>query len=100
MNFLELLEPEKEFFIGIDSDGCVFDTMEVKHKEFFCPNTVKYFGLFAISKLSVAWSSSTSTSSQGITASRTVKGDGSARRETEIKVMGLNCLTWSLSGNG
>ncbi len=50
MNFLELLEPEKEFFIGIDSDGCVFDTMEVKHKEFFCPNTVKYFGLFAISK--------------------------------------------------
>jgi len=50
MNFLEQLKPEKEFFIGIDSDGCVFDTMEVKHKEFFCPNTVKYFGLFAISK--------------------------------------------------
>lgn len=22
-----------EFFVGIDSDGCVFDTMEVKHKE-------------------------------------------------------------------
>ena len=50
MNILEELKPEKEFFIGIDSDGCVFDTMEVKHKEFFCPNTVKYFGLFAISK--------------------------------------------------
>lgn len=50
MNILEQLKPEKEFFIGIDSDGCVFDTMEVKHKEFFCPNTVKYFGLFAISK--------------------------------------------------
>jgi phosphoglycolate phosphatase-like HAD superfamily hydrolase len=50
MNTLERLRPEKEFFIGIDSDGCVFDTMEVKHKEFFCPNVVKYFGLFAISK--------------------------------------------------
>ena len=50
MSLLEEFKPEKEFFIGIDSDGCVFDTMEVKHKEFFCPNTVKYFGLFAISK--------------------------------------------------
>lgn len=50
MSNLENFEPEKEFFIGIDSDGCVFDTMEVKHKEFFCPNTVKYFGLFAIAK--------------------------------------------------
>lgn len=50
MSLLEDFKPEKEFFIGIDSDGCVFDTMEVKHKEFFCPNTVKYFGLFAIAK--------------------------------------------------
>jgi len=50
MNILEKITPEKEFFIGIDSDGCVFDTMEVKHKEFFIPNVVKYFGLFAISK--------------------------------------------------
>lgn len=45
------LKPSREFFIGIDSDGCVFDTMEVKHKEFFIPNTIKYFNLFAISKL-------------------------------------------------
>lgn len=50
MSTLEQFIPEKDFFIGIDSDGCVFDTMEVKHKEFFCPNTVKYFGLFAIAK--------------------------------------------------
>lgn len=50
MSLLERFVPEKEFFIGIDSDGCVFDTMEVKHKEFFCPNTVKYFGLFAVAK--------------------------------------------------
>lgn len=50
MNVLKELKPTREYFIGIDSDGCVFDTMEVKHKEFFTPNVVKYFGLFAISK--------------------------------------------------
>ena len=27
------LKPQKEFFIGIDSDGCAFDTMEIKQKE-------------------------------------------------------------------
>src|SRR3954465_2046482 len=40
----------REFFIGIDSDGCAFDTMEVKHKECFIPNIVEYFGLAAVSK--------------------------------------------------
>ena len=50
MNVLQELKPTKEYFIGIDSDGCVFDTMEVKQKEFFIPNAVKYFGLFAIAK--------------------------------------------------
>ena len=34
------LKPEKEFFIGIDSDGCAFDTMEIKQKECFCPNFI------------------------------------------------------------
>jgi phosphoglycolate phosphatase-like HAD superfamily hydrolase len=48
---LRNLRPEKEFFIGIDSDGCVFDSMEVKQKEFFIPNALKYFDLFAISKV-------------------------------------------------
>ncbi|OGU54396.1 MAG: haloacid dehalogenase [Ignavibacteria bacterium RBG_13_36_8] len=47
---LEELKPEKEFFIGIDSDGCVFDTMEIKHKECFCPNTIKHWNLQMISK--------------------------------------------------
>lgn len=44
------LTPSSEFFIGIDSDGCAFDTMEIKHKECFCPNTVKHFNLQMISK--------------------------------------------------
>lgn len=44
------LKPEKEFFIGIDSDGCAFDTMEIKQKECFCPNFIKFFGMQPISK--------------------------------------------------
>jgi phosphoglycolate phosphatase-like HAD superfamily hydrolase len=40
----------RDFFIGIDSDGCVFDTMEVKLKECFIPNIVKYYRLASISK--------------------------------------------------
>jgi phosphoglycolate phosphatase-like HAD superfamily hydrolase len=47
---LEEFKPEKEFFIGIDSDGCVFDTMEIKHKECFTPMFIKHFGLQAASK--------------------------------------------------
>jgi phosphoglycolate phosphatase-like HAD superfamily hydrolase len=38
------------YFIGIDSDGCAFDTMEIKHKECFCPNFVEHFHLQAVSK--------------------------------------------------
>ncbi len=44
------LTPKHPFLIGIDSDGCVFDTMEVKHKECFAPNVIKYFGLAGVSK--------------------------------------------------
>jgi phosphoglycolate phosphatase-like HAD superfamily hydrolase len=44
------LQPEQPFFVGIDSDGCAFDTMEVKHKECFCPNTIRYWDLAAVSK--------------------------------------------------
>jgi phosphoglycolate phosphatase-like HAD superfamily hydrolase len=46
---LKKIKPSHEFFIGIDSDGCVFDTMELKQKEFFIPNALKYFDLYAIS---------------------------------------------------
>ena len=47
---LTALQPTKEFFIGIDSDGCAFDTMEIKHKECFCPNFVERFDCQPISK--------------------------------------------------
>ena len=42
--------PEKSYYVGIDSDGCVFDSMEPKHKECFCPVTVEKWELAAISK--------------------------------------------------
>ncbi len=47
---LQSLKPEKEFFIGIDSDGCAFDTMEIKQKECFCPNFIGHFKMQSISK--------------------------------------------------
>jgi phosphoglycolate phosphatase-like HAD superfamily hydrolase len=47
---LAKLEPKHDYFVGIDSDGCAFDTMEIKHKECFCPNTIKHWDLQPVSK--------------------------------------------------
>ena len=45
-----------DFLVCIDSDGCAFDTMEIKHKECFCPATIDNWGLQAISSLArEAW---------------------------------------------
>jgi phosphoglycolate phosphatase-like HAD superfamily hydrolase len=44
------MQPRFDFFVGIDSDGCAFDTMEIKHKECFTPNTIKHWGLQPVSK--------------------------------------------------
>jgi len=47
---LKELTPQHSFFVGVDSDGCAFDTMEIKHKECFIPNIIAYWDLQAISK--------------------------------------------------
>lgn len=39
-----------DFLVGIDSDGCAFDTMELKHKECFIPNIINYMELQGVSK--------------------------------------------------
>ena len=39
-----------DYLIGIDSDGCAFDTMELKHKECFIPNIIHHWGLKGVSK--------------------------------------------------
>jgi phosphoglycolate phosphatase-like HAD superfamily hydrolase len=44
------LQPQHDFLVGIDSDGCAFDTMEVKHKECFIPNIINSYELQGISK--------------------------------------------------
>lgn len=44
------IQPKQEFLVGIDSDGCVFDTMELKHKECFIPNIINYYELQGVSK--------------------------------------------------
>ena len=47
---LRSFEPEHDYLIAIDSDGCAFDTMEIKHKECFIPNIIKYWNLQSVSK--------------------------------------------------
>ncbi len=47
---LKAFQPKHEYFVGIDSDGCAFDTMEIKHKECFTPNIIKYWDLQPVSK--------------------------------------------------
>ncbi|HUT93643.1 MAG TPA: HAD family hydrolase [Thermoguttaceae bacterium] len=42
--------PRHDYLVGIDSDGCAFDTMELKHKECFIPNTINYWELQGVSK--------------------------------------------------
>lgn len=44
------LKPQHDYLVGIDSDGCAFDTMELKHKECFIPNTIYYYDLQGVSK--------------------------------------------------
>jgi phosphoglycolate phosphatase-like HAD superfamily hydrolase len=44
------LRPAHAFFVGIDSDGCAFNSMEVKHNDCFAVNVVKHFGLAPISR--------------------------------------------------
>ncbi len=44
INFL----PKFRTFVGIDSDGCVFDTMEIKQKGHFHPAIIRHWSLEAI----------------------------------------------------
>jgi phosphoglycolate phosphatase-like HAD superfamily hydrolase len=44
------ITPQHDYLVGIDSDGCVFDSMELKHKECFIPNFINHYGLQGVSK--------------------------------------------------
>ena len=43
-------EPSKEYFVGVDSDGCVFDNMGIKQEECFCPLMIGYFCLQPVAR--------------------------------------------------
>jgi phosphoglycolate phosphatase-like HAD superfamily hydrolase len=42
---LKNLQPQHEFFVGVDSDGSVFDSMGIKERECFCPWMIAHFDL-------------------------------------------------------
>jgi phosphoglycolate phosphatase-like HAD superfamily hydrolase len=44
------ITPKHDYLVGIDSDGCAFDTMELKHKECFIPAIINYMELQGVSK--------------------------------------------------
>jgi phosphoglycolate phosphatase-like HAD superfamily hydrolase len=43
-------QPKHSFFVGVDSDGCVFDNMGIKQEECFCPMMIGYFGLQPVAR--------------------------------------------------
>ena len=43
--------PTGEFFVGIDSDGCAMDAMDIKHQECFTPAYIKAWDLQPVSTL-------------------------------------------------
>ncbi len=47
---LKNFRPKHSYFVGIDSDGCAFNSMEVKHNDCFSVNLIKHFGLPAVSR--------------------------------------------------
>src|SRR3984893_5385261 len=49
-NPLDRFGKQRDCLIGIDSDGCAFDTMEIKHKECFIPNFIQHMALQPVSK--------------------------------------------------
>ncbi len=46
--FMSEVKTSKPYLVGVDSDGCVFDTMEIKQKGCFTRNTVRFFGLQSV----------------------------------------------------
>ena len=47
---LKNFKPKFKYFVGIDSDGCAFDTMEIKQKKCFHPQIMDEWNLWGIEK--------------------------------------------------
>jgi len=51
LDALKALTPQHDTFLGVDSDGCVFDTMEIKQKHCFHGLIAEHWGLKSIEPL-------------------------------------------------
>ncbi len=51
---LKRFRKQHDFLVAVDSDGCAFDTMELKCKECFIPNIIRYWDLQPVSKFARA----------------------------------------------
>jgi len=45
---LKEYKPKSKYFVGLDSDGTIFDSMELKHKDCFIGSLIRVFGLASI----------------------------------------------------
>ena len=49
-------KPQKDYFVGIDSDGTVFNSMELKHKDCFIGSLIRIFDLASIThEIHIVW---------------------------------------------
>src|SRR3989304_3896887 len=84
---------QHDYLVGIDSDGCVFDTMELKHKECFIPNTINYYELQGVSKYAreAAEFVNLYAKSRGITRfPALIESLEWLRRRPEVRARGIN----------
>lgn len=85
--------PNHEFLVGIDSDGCVFDTMELKHKECFIPPFINHYELQGVSKYAreAAEFVNLYSKSRGVNRFKAlVEQLDWLRRRPEVKARGVN----------
>ncbi len=45
------MSSSEQYFVAVDSDGCAFDTMELKHRECFIPAFIDHFALAPIARV-------------------------------------------------
>ena len=61
-NVLADFTKRREFLACIDSDGCVMDTVRVKHMDVLCPELIRTFALEAYADLVTdAWATCTAS---------------------------------------
>ena len=91
-------QPEHPYFVGIDSDGCVFDSMELKHKECFIPTFINHYELQGVSKFAREASEFVNLYSQSRGCNRflgLIEQLDWLRRRPEVKARGVQVPTLS-----